>query len=106
MCKLAIIGGDYKSAIKKYAQKLGIEILFHDGRMTHPSAKYRGMIRQADVVTLIVDALNHNSMNIARNIAKEFNKPIVYSKGKGILMAVDMGLREYEKNKKLTVIYK
>jgi len=58
------------------------------------------MIRKADVVVTLIDALNHNSMETARTIAKELNKPIVYTRGKGISMAIYMGLSEYHKNKK------
>lgn len=100
MCTLAIIGGSQESSIKKYAQKQGIDILFHNGKMSQRSAKYRSIIRQADVVVTFVDALNHNSMNTARSIAKELEKPIVYTKGRGISMAIYMGLSEYQKTQK------
>ncbi|WP_019156909.1 DUF2325 domain-containing protein [Robertmurraya massiliosenegalensis] len=99
MCTLAIIGGSQESSIKKYAKKQDIEILFHNGKMSQRTSKYRSLINRADVVTVMVDALNHNSMNTARSLAKELNKPIVYTKGRGISMAIYMALNEYHKIK-------
>lgn len=99
MCiRIAIIGGSQESSIKKYAQKRGIKILFHDGKMSQKTEKYRSIISKSDVVVTLKDALNHNSMKTARTIAKELNKPIVYTKGRGISMAIYMGLRAYQKN--------
>ena len=99
MCTIAIIGGSRESSIKKYVESRGVTILFHDGKMNRPSSKYRSMIRKADVVTLMIDALNHNSMKTARGIAKELKKPLVYTKGKGITLAINLSLLEYEKQK-------
>lgn len=99
MCTLAIIGGSLEATIQKYAKKQDITILFHNGKMSQHSAKYRAMIRKADVVAIIPSVLNHNSMESARRIAKELGKPIVYPKSRGIAMVIYMSLSEYEKIK-------
>lgn len=95
MCTIAIIGSSQESSIKKYAARQGINILFHDGKMSQRSSKYQSMISKADVVTLMIDALNHNSMKTARNLAKEMNKPIVFHRGRGISLAIYSSLRTY-----------
>jgi hypothetical protein len=98
MCTLAIFGSSQESSVKKHAKKQGIDVLFHDGKMSQRTPKYRGIIRKADVVIVMTGELNHNSMRTTREIAKEFNKPIVYLKG-GISKAFKEGLSEYEKIK-------
>ncbi|MDP4087244.1 MAG: DUF2325 domain-containing protein [Bacillota bacterium] len=96
MCTIAIIGGSEVNSLQKVAQKRGIEILFHDGKMSQRTDKYEGMVRKADVVTLIVDALNHNSMKTARDLAKKHNKPLVFSRGRGLSMALYLSLTAFD----------
>lgn len=95
MCTIAIIGGSEAESIQKIAKKQGIEILFHNGKMSQCTDKYQSMIRKADVVTLMVDALNHNSMKEARRLAKLQNKPMVFPKGRGLSTAIYMALTAY-----------
>ncbi|MET3195274.1 DUF2325 domain-containing protein [Bacillus sp. OAE603] len=100
--KVAIIGGSQERSLKQFGSKHGMEIIFHDGICKKGKGRRRKefekMIKKADCVVIQKGAISHQSMEDAKDVCKELNKPLAFNQGFGVTSAIQKAIElvEYE----------
>lgn len=98
--KVVIIGGSQERSLKQQGTKYGIEILFHDGisKKGRGSRKkeFKTMIKKANCVVIQKGAIGHPSMEDAKDVCKELNKPVAFNEGFGVTSAIQKALELVE----------
>lgn len=91
---VAIIGGSQESTCKKVGKKLGCDVLFHNGKVRNGGTRkdFRPYVKKADCVVIQLGACGHVTMDIVKELCKEFNTPITFHQGFGISGALTSGL--------------
>jgi hypothetical protein len=81
---ITIIGGTDKDDYEKYAAQKGWNLFHHDGKQQqNPKKKLDKIIRNADCVVLVTRACHHETMYMAKQLAKVHNKRIIFHRGRG-----------------------
>ena len=98
--KIAIFGGSQEVTFKKIAKKNGCDVVFHNGKSRNGGNKkeFRNVIKKADCVVVLYDALGHISMDIVKELSKKMDKPIDFIPGRGATGAVNAGLQLLQSN--------
>ncbi|MFT9486030.1 MAG: DUF2325 domain-containing protein [Tepidibacillus sp.] len=93
MKRLAVIGGNQKNTLQKMANKKGLELIHHDGKVLGKgfTKTFETIVRKADAVVIMKGACNHNTMWLVKDLAKKYDKPIGYSEGIGASAALEAG---------------
>lgn len=90
MKTVAIIGGTQTDTLIKLGKKRGLQVLHHTGETKRSRKKVlESIIRKADGVVIMEGAINHMSMNTARDLAEGMGKKIGYHTGFGASGALD-----------------
>lgn len=89
---IAVIGGSQEQTYKKVGQKFGVEVIFHTGKSRNGGNKreFSTLINKADCVVLLIGALGHVSMDLAKEACKEQGKKLFTHKGFGASGAIQL----------------
>lgn len=80
---VAVIGSYNKKGFLSQSKKLGIEVIHHDG--TSPRKKeFTSIVKRADSVVVISKACGHTAMDFVKEVCKETNTPISFSRVSGV----------------------
>lgn len=95
MKTVAIIGGSQSTTFKELGRKHGLRIEHHDGKIGGGRAEshFRHIINKAEVVIVLMGAINHSSMWVVRELAEKKGKKIDFHSGFGATGAVEKALQ-------------
>lgn len=88
-----VLGGSQRKTLEKIANKKGCNVIFHDAK-NHGGIKkcFKSMVQKADVVVFQKAAGGHVSMNVAKDLAKKYEKLFVVNQSFGASSAIELGL--------------
>lgn len=87
---IAIFGGTQELTYKKIGKNYDLKVLFHNGKYRNGGNKkeFRNIIKKADCVVMMIGALGHVSMDIVKELCKEYDKEMIFHKGRGASGAI------------------
>ncbi|WP_374717790.1 DUF2325 domain-containing protein [Neobacillus sp.] len=96
---IAIIGGSQESTFKKIGLKMGINVLFHNGKTRNGGNKkeFMNLVRHADCVVVLLGACGHVSMDLVKEVCKKQGKELLFHKGFGASGAIQLCVEHINK---------
>lgn len=95
MKTVAIIGGSQTTTFKAMGRKHGLRIEHHDGKIGggRAESQFKPIINKAEVVIVMMGAINHSSMWAVRDLSEKLGKKIDFHSGFGATGAMEKALR-------------
>lgn len=95
---IAIIGGSQEQTFKKIGQKYGCDVLFHSGKTRNGGTKkdFRPIVKKADCVVFLLEAVGHVSMDIVKELCKDYKTNFVCHNSMGASGAIKLGLQKID----------
>lgn len=91
---IAIIGGSQEQTYKKVGNKFNCDVLFHNGKTRNGAVKkvFKNIIKNSDCIVVLVGACGHGTMDVVKQLCKEYEKPMIFQQGFGASMAIQKGV--------------
>ncbi len=75
-----VIGADYIESIRKELQKRGVGEIYHVSGRKASEERRKGIPKRVELILVLGDYLNHNTLNALKKEAKRDGIPLIFSR--------------------------
>lgn len=96
---VAIIGGSQERSFQQLGEKMGCNVLFHNGKTRKGKTKreFQSIVQNSDCVVILLGACSHDTMNAVKDLCKKMKVNLEFQQGRGGSQAIQKGLGSLQK---------